>query len=72
MKYYLIVGEAKWRFACQQIDALVEKNRRVAGSILLGGDLMAAEGGTGVKHFKELAYMGFVPVLLIWVPSFRT
>ena len=25
---------------------------------------MAAEGGTRVKHFKELAYMGFVPVLL--------
>lgn len=29
-----------------------------------GGDLMAAEGGTRVKHYKELAYMGFVPVLL--------
>lgn len=25
---------------------------------------MAAEGGTRVKHYKELAYMGFVPVLL--------
>lgn len=29
-----------------------------------GGDLMTAEGGTRVKHYKELAYMGFVPVLL--------
>ena len=29
-----------------------------------GGDLMAAEGGTMVKHYRELAYMGFVPVLL--------
>lgn len=29
-----------------------------------GGDLMAAVGGTMVKHYKELAYMGFIPVLL--------
>ena len=29
-----------------------------------GGDLMAAVGGTLVKHYKELAYMGFIPVLL--------
>jgi lipid-A-disaccharide synthase len=29
-----------------------------------GGDLMAAEGGTLVKHYRELAYMGFVPVLM--------
>jgi lipid-A-disaccharide synthase len=29
-----------------------------------GGDLMAAEGGTRVKHYRELAYMGFIPVLL--------
>jgi lipid-A-disaccharide synthase len=29
-----------------------------------GGDLMKGEGGEIVKHYKELAYMGFVPVLL--------
>jgi lipid-A-disaccharide synthase len=29
-----------------------------------GGDLMTAVGGTRVKHYSELAYMGFVPVLL--------
>src|SRR5699024_5978912 len=29
-----------------------------------GGDLMAAVGGVMVKHYKELAYMGFIPVLL--------
>ena len=29
-----------------------------------GGDLMAAVGGTRVKHYRELAYMGFIPVLL--------
>jgi lipid-A-disaccharide synthase len=29
-----------------------------------GGDLMAAEGGTMVRHYRNLAYMGFIPVLL--------
>ena len=29
-----------------------------------GGDLMTAVGGTCVKHYRELAYMGFIPVLL--------
>ena len=29
-----------------------------------GGDKMAAVGGTLVKHYRELAYMGFIPVLL--------
>ncbi len=29
-----------------------------------GGDLMTAVGGTRVKRYKELAYMGFIPVLL--------
>jgi lipid-A-disaccharide synthase len=29
-----------------------------------GGDLMSEVGGTRVKHYKELAYMGFIPVLL--------
>lgn len=33
-------------------------------SVFFGGDLMTAVGGTRVKHYKELAYMGFVPVLL--------
>ncbi len=29
-----------------------------------GGDMMAAEGGTLVQHYRDLAYMGFIPVLL--------
>ena len=28
-----------------------------------GGDMMQAVGGTLVKHYRELAYMGFIPVL---------
>ena len=36
-----------------------------------GGDLMSAVGGTRVKHYRELAYMGFVPVLLHLRTIFR-
>ena len=36
-----------------------------------GGDLMAAVGGTRVKHYKEMAYMGFIPVLLHLRTIFR-
>jgi lipid-A-disaccharide synthase len=36
-----------------------------------GGDLMEAVGGTRVKHYRELAYMGFVPVLLHLRTIFR-
>ena len=36
-----------------------------------GGDLMADVGGARVKHYKELAYMGFIPVLLHLKTIFR-
>ena len=36
-----------------------------------GGDLMKAVGGTLVRHYKDLAYMGFVPVLLHLPTIFR-
>ena len=37
----------------------------------IGGDLMAAEGGTMVRHYRDLAYMGFVPVL-VHLPTILT
>ena len=43
--------------------ALKEEDPR-AEFRFFGGDMMAAVGGTMVKHYKELAYMGFIPVLL--------
>ena len=40
-------------------------------SRFFGGDLMADVGGARVKHYKELAYMGFIPVLLHLKTIFR-
>lgn len=64
MKYYLIVGEASGDLHASRLMHSLKKYDELAEFRFFGGDLMAAEGGTRVKHYKELAYMGFVPVLL--------
>lgn len=64
MKYYLIVGEASGDLHASRLMRSLKIYDELAEFRFFGGDLMAAEGGTRVKHYKELAYMGFVPVLL--------
>ena len=64
MKYYLIVGEASGDLHASHLMRSLKKNDSQAEFRFFGGDLMSAEGGTRVRHFKDLAYMGFVPVLM--------
>lgn len=64
MKYYLIVGEASGDLHASNLMAALKKEDSEAEFRFFGGDLMAAQGGIRVKHYKELAYMGFIPVLL--------
>lgn len=64
MKYYLIVGEASGDLHASHLMAALKEEDPQADFRFFGGDLMAAVGGTLVKHYKELAYMGFIPVLL--------
>ena len=64
MKYYLIVGEASGDLHASGLMRSLKKVDELAEFRFFGGDLMAAEGGTRVKHYRELAYMGFVPVLM--------
>ena len=64
MKYYLIVGEASGDLHASHLMAALKVEDPQAEFRFFGGDLMAAVGGTMVKHYKELAYMGFIPVLL--------
>ena len=64
MKYYLIVGEASGDLHASRLMRSLKANDAEAEFRFLGGDLMAAEGGCLVKHYRELAYMGFVPVLM--------
>ena len=64
MKYYLIVGEASGDLHASHLMAALQEVDQAAQFRFFGGDLMATVGGTLVKHYRELAYMGFIPVLL--------
>ena len=64
MKYYLIVGEASGDLHASHLMSALKTADPQADFRFFGGDLMAAVGGKMVKHYKELAYMGFSPVLL--------
>jgi lipid-A-disaccharide synthase len=64
LKYYLIAGEASGDLHASHLMQSLKKQDADAQFRFFGGDLMAAVGGTLVKHYRELAYMGFVPVLL--------
>lgn len=71
MKYYLIVGEASGDLHASRLMECLKKEDNEAQFRFFGGDLMTKVGGTRVKHYKELAYMGFVPVLLHLRTIFR-
>ena len=64
MKYYLIAGEASGDLHASHLMQALKQKDPLAEFRFFGGDLMTAVGGTRVKHYRELAYMGFVPVLL--------
>ena len=64
MKYYLIVGEASGDLHASHLMWALKNIDQEAVFRFFGGDLMSEVGGTRVRHYKELAYMGFIPVLL--------
>ena len=64
MKYYLIAGEASGDLHASRLMLSLKEQDAEAQFRFYGGDQMAAAGGTMVRHYRELAYMGFVPVLL--------
>lgn len=65
MKYYLIAGEASGDLHASNLMRALKARDEKAEFRFFGGDLMqAAVGGTLVKHYRELAYMGFVQVAL--------
>ena len=64
MKYYLIAGEASGDLHASRLMRALKEKDADAEFRFFGGDLMAEEGGTMVRHYRYLAYMGFIPVLL--------
>lgn len=64
MKYYLIVGEASGDLHASNLMQAIKENDENADFRFFGGNLMQQVGGTMVEHYRELAFMGFMPVLL--------
>lgn len=64
MKYYLIAGEASGDLHASHLMKALRQEDAEAEFRFIGGDLMKAEGGTLVRHYSTLAFMGFVPVLM--------
>ena len=71
LKYYLIVGEASGDLHASHLMRSLQREDPQAEFRFFGGDLMQAVGGTLVKHYREMAYMGFIPVLLHLPAIFR-
>lgn len=64
MKYYLIAGEASGDLHGANLMKAIQKEDSDANFRFWGGDLMKATGGTEVKHYRDLAFMGFTEVLM--------
>ena len=64
MKYYIIAGEASGDLHGAALIKALKKRDAAAEIRMWGGDQMKAAGGTLVKHYKDLAFMGFSEVLM--------
>ncbi len=63
MKYYIIAGEASGDLHASNLMQGIKKCDQSADFRYFGGDLMKAQGGVLVKHYRDMAFMGFIEVL---------
>ena len=63
MRYFIIAGEASGDLHASNLMRELKNKDSVAEFCFLGGDLMAAQGGKMIKHYREMAFMGFLAVL---------
>ena len=63
MKYYLIAGEASGDLHASNLMIALKQVDAEAEFRFWGGDLMQEVGGTMVKHYRDLAFMGFIEVI---------
>ncbi|MDD4777392.1 MAG: lipid-A-disaccharide synthase [Fermentimonas sp.] len=64
MKYYLVAGEASGDLHASNLMQSLKEIDKEADFRFFGGDLMQSAGGTLVKHYRELAFMGIIPVIM--------
>jgi lipid-A-disaccharide synthase len=63
MKYFLIAGEASGDLHASNLMRELKNADSQAEFCFLGGDLMQAQGGKLIKHYRQMAYMGFLEIL---------
>ena len=63
MKYYIIAGEASGDLHASNLMKAIKQKDHNAEFRFWGGDLMQKQGGTLVKHYRDLAFMGFLEVI---------
>lgn len=63
MKYYLIAGERSGDLHGSNLIKGIRQHDQQAQIRAWGGDMMEAQGATLVKHYRELAFMGFLEVV---------
>ncbi|MDD3636020.1 MAG: lipid-A-disaccharide synthase [Bacteroidales bacterium] len=63
MRYYIIAGEASGDLHASNLIAALRKSDAKAEIRAWGGDLMQQQGATIVKHYRDLAFMGFAEVI---------
>ena len=71
MRYYIIAGEASGDLHASNLMKALKEVDANAEFRFWGGDLMQQQGGTLVKHYKELAFMGFSEVIMNLRTIFR-
>ena len=64
MKYYIIAGEASGDLHGSNLIREIRKLDNIADIRCWGGDLMEHAGAHLVKHYRDLAYMGFIEVVM--------
>ncbi len=64
MRYFIIAGEASGDLHASHLMAGIKKKDPEAVFCFFGGDLMAKQGGKLLKHYREMAFMGFFTVLI--------
>lgn len=64
MKYYLVVGEASGDLHASNLMQSLQNIDKEAEFRFFGGDLMESVGGTLVRHYRDMAFMGIMPVVL--------
>jgi len=63
MRYFIIAGEASGDLHASNLMRELRKVDKEAEFCFLGGDLMQAQGGRLIKHYRQMAFMGIVAVL---------